>query len=150
MPQKTHLKEKHDHQTLRFPEGFLWGAATSAHQVEGNNIYNDWWEWEKHLSPHLRSGDACDEYNRYEADFDLAKDLNHNAHRLSIEWSRIEPEEGKFNQAEIEHYKQVLKALKERGISVMLTLWHFTLPLWLARKGGWENSHTPSLFERFI
>lgn len=150
MPQKTHLKEKHDHQTLKFPEGFLWGAATSSHQVEGNNIYNDWWEWEKKLPPHLRSGKACDQYNRYEQDFDLAKDLNHNAHRLSIEWSRIEPEEGKFNPAEIEHYRGVLKALRMRGMSVMLTLWHFTLPLWLAQKGGWENFKAPFYFERFV
>ncbi len=149
MPQK-HPKEKHDHQTLKFPDGFLWGAATSAHQVEGGNIYNDWWEWEQKRPPHLRSGKACNQYELYESDFDLAKDLNHNAHRLSIEWSRIEPVEGEFNPAEIEHYKMVLKALKVRKMTVMLTLWHFTLPLWVAEKGGWENSLTPELFERFV
>lgn len=143
MPQKTHLKEKHDHQTLKFPEGFLWGAATSAYQVEGNNVNADWEEFKS-------AGAACDQYNRYEADFDLAKDLNHNAHRLSIEWSRIEPNEGEFDTSEIEHYKGVLKALKDKGFTVMLTLWHFTLPKWVADIGGWENGKTPALFERFV
>lgn len=144
-------KERHDHKTLKFPPGFLWGAASSAHQVEGNNINNDWWEWEQqHQPPAKRSGLACDQYNLYEADFDLAKNLNHNAHRLSIEWSRIEPLENVFNEAEIKHYKRVLKALKDRGFTVMLTLWHFTLPLWVTKKGGWENRATVSYFERFV
>ncbi|MBU1000368.1 glycoside hydrolase family 1 protein [Patescibacteria group bacterium] len=144
-------KERHDHAILKFPEGFLWGTATSAHQVEGNNINNDWWEWEQtHQPPHLQSQAACDQYNRYDQDFELAKELNHNAHRLSIEWSRIEPKEGKFDAAEIEHYRKVLKALKDRGITVMLTLWHFTLPKWVADKGGWENGKTPEYFERFV
>ncbi len=144
-------KEKHDHETLKFPEGFLWGSATSAHQVEGNNINSDWWEWEQtHQPPEKRSDKACDQYNRFEQDFDLIKSLNHNAHRLSIEWSRIEPKEGQFDSAEIEHYKKVLKALKDRGITVMLTLWHFTLPKWVADKGGWENGETPGYFERFV
>ncbi len=145
-----HPSEIHDHETLKFPPGFLWGAATSAHQVEGNNIQNDWWEWEKHLPPHLRSGDACDQYNRYEQDFDLAKSLNHNAHRLSIEWSRIEPQEGQFNQQAIEHYIKVLKYLKSLNLTVMLTLWHFTLPQWVAERGGWENGKTPVLFAKFV
>lgn len=150
MPQNP-LQGHHDHETLKFPEGFLWGAATSAHQVEGNNINSDWWEWEqKHQPPALRSGPACDQYHLYEQDFDLIKQLNHNAHRLSIEWARIEPEEGKFNQDEIEHYKKVLKALKNQGVTVMLTLWHFTLPKWVADKGGWENGATPRYFERFV
>src|SRR3990172_11204066 len=108
-------KEKHDHGVLKFPQGFLWGAATSAHQVEGNNVNSDWWDWEqKHQPPSKRSGEACDQYNRFEQDFDLIKNLNHNSHRLSIEWSRIEPEDGQFNSTEIDHYKKVLKALKER------------------------------------
>lgn len=145
------LPEKHDHKTLKFPDGFLWGSATSAHQVEGGNIHNDWWEWEqKHQPPSKQSGRACDQYNRYEEDFDLAKNLNHNAHRLSIEWSRIEPQEGEFDISEINHYKKVLKALKDRGFTVMLTLWHFTLPKWVAGKGGWENGATVKYFERFV
>ncbi len=144
-------KEKHDHQTLKFPDGFLWGASTSAYQVEGNNINSDWWEWEqKNQPPHLRSSTACDQYNRYEQDFDLIKQLNHNSHRLSIEWSRIEPKEGEFDTHELEHYKSVLKALKNRNIKVMLTLWHFTLPIWVADIGGWENGKTVKLFERFV
>lgn len=136
-------KEKHDHKLLKFPNGFLWGSATSAYQVEGNNTNAD---WEKFKS----AGIACDQYNRYEEDFDLIKQLNHNAHRLSIEWSRIEPREGEFDTSQIEHYKKVLKALKDRKIKVMLTLWHFTLPNWLADKGGWENRKTPAYFERFV
>lgn len=150
IPQE-HPKEHHDHEILKFPQGFLWGAATSAHQVEGNNIHNDWWEWEqKHQPPEKRSGAACDQYNRFEQDFDLAKNLNHNAHRLSIEWSRIEPKEGEFNRSEIEHYIKVLKYLKKLNLTVMLTLWHFTLPKWVADKGGWENGETPGYFERFV
>lgn len=147
---KTHLKEAHDHATLKFPQGFLWGAATSAHQVEGNNIHNDWWEWEQNRPANLRSGEACDQYNRYEEDFDLAQSLNHNAHRLSIEWSRIEPQEGKFDQEAIDHYLLVLKYLKSLNFTVMLTLWHFTLPKWVADKGGWESGQTVKYFERFV
>lgn len=151
MPQKTPQEEHHEHGILKFPEGFLWGAATSAHQVEGANVNSDWWAWEqKHQPPHLHSGKACDQYHLYEQDFKLAKQLNHNAHRLSIEWSRIEPIEGQFNKEEIQHYVEVLKCLKSLNITVMLTLWHFTLPAWLADKGGWEHEKTPFYFERFV
>lgn len=150
MPKDT-PDAKHDHETIKFPEGFLWGAATSAYQVEGNNIHSDWWNWEQnHQPPHLRCGRACDQYNLYESDFDLAKQLNHNSHRLSIEWSRIEPREGEFDFTAIEHYKKVLKALKDRGFTVMLTLWHVTLPQWVADKGGWENKQTVGYFEKFV
>ena len=149
MPQEP--KEQHEHKTLKFPEGFLWGSSTSSYQVEGNNVNADWWDWEqKHQPPHLRSGDACDQYNRYESDFDLIKQLNQNSHRLSIEWSRIEPKQGEFDSYEIEHYKKVLKALKDRNIKVMLTLWHFTLPKWVADQGGWQSGKTVSYFERFV
>lgn len=142
---------QHDHVTIEFPKDFLWGAATSAHQVEGNNILNDWWEWEQRVQPFdLHSGQTADQYNRYEEDFTLAKELDHKAHRLSIEWSRIEPEEGKFSEQAIEHYKKVLKSLKDKGFTVMLTLHHFTNPLWLSKIGGWENLKTPFYFERFV
>ena len=142
---------KHDHATLEFPKGFLWGTGTSSYQVEGNNIHSDWWGWEQtHWPEEKRSGQACDQYNRYEEDFDLIKKLNQNTHRLSIEWSRIEPEEGVFDQKEIEHYIKELKALKSLGIKVMLTLHHFSNPLWLAQKGGWENFKAPYYFERFV
>ncbi len=144
-------KEKHDHSALIFPKDFLWGAATSAFQVEGNNTNADWWYWEQtHKPPEMRSGLAANQYELYESDFDLAKKLGHNSHRLSIEWSRIEPTEGQFNQVEIDHYKTVLKALKDRGFTVMLTLHHFTNPLWLAKKGGWESGKAAKYFERFV
>lgn len=141
MPQKT--AEKHDHGPIKFPEGFLWGAATSAYQVEGGNIHSDWEDFKS-------AGAACNQYNLYEQDFDLAKKLNHNAHRLSVEWSRIEPREGQFDEAEIEHYVKLLKLLKSLNMTVMLTLWHFTLPKWVADKGGWENRATIGYFERFV
>ena len=145
----------------KFPECFLWGAATSAHQVEGNN-HNDWTEWEKENAQRLSkesggkyppenyiSGKACDHYNRYEEDFDIAKSLSHNAHRFSIEWSRVEPEEGKFDSEVIEHYRDVIRALRERGIEPFVTLWHWTLPLWISKNGGWENRKTVRYFARY-
>ncbi len=142
---------KHDHKCLDFPKGFLWGAATSSFQVEGNNTNSDWWAWEQENQPvSKRSGKAADQYNLYEQDFDMASDLGHKAHRLSIEWSRIEPREGEFNQAEIDHYAKVLKALKARNLKVMLTLWHFSNPQWVTQKGGWENGETKGYFERFV
>lgn len=151
MPKNHIFPETHFHETLDFPKDFLWGAATSAHQVEGGNDKNDWWAWEKKVQPvDKQSGQAVEEYQRYEEDFDLAKNLGHNTHRLSVEWSRIEPEEGKFNQTEIDHYKKVLKALKDRQMTVMLTLWHFTIPLWLSNKGGWENGKSVDCFNRFV
>lgn len=140
MPQ-NHPTAKHDHTTLKFPEGFLWGTATSAYQVEGGSSNSDWGNL---------AGDACDQYNRYEEDFDLAKSLNQNAHRLSLEWSRIEPKEGEFDEEAIQHYVKVLKVLKSLNFTVMLTLWHFTLPKWVAEAGGWENGQTPKYFERFV
>ncbi|MBI2068828.1 MAG: glycoside hydrolase family 1 protein [Candidatus Yanofskybacteria bacterium] len=120
---------------MKFPVGFKWGSATSAHQIEGNN-YNDWSEWEKARPEEFRSGKACDSYNRYEEDFDIAKKLNQNIHRFSIEWSRIEPKEGRFDHEAMHHYVNVVKALRERGIEPMVTLWHFTNPVWFAEKGG--------------
>ncbi|MEY4723827.1 MAG: hypothetical protein RLZZ324_1340, partial [Candidatus Parcubacteria bacterium] len=142
----------HIHETRKFPDGFLWGSATSSHQVEGGND-NDWTDWEKvpgHVLDGTRSGIACDHYDRYEEDFDLAKSLGQNAHRLSIEWSRIEPEEGKFDMDDIVHYRRVLQALKDRGMKVMLTCWHFTLPKWFAAKGGWESADAVRVFERYV
>jgi len=151
MSSKLPPKPKHDHNPLDFPEGFLWGAATSSHQVEGNNTQNDWWAWENsHQPAEKRSAAADDQYHLFEEDFALIKSLGHNAHRLSIEWSRIEPEEGVFSAEAIAHYQQVLKSLKSKGIKVMLTLHHFTNPHWLAHIGGWENFKTPGLFERYV
>lgn len=142
---------KHNHSILKFPEHFLWGAATSAYQVEGGNIYSDWWDWEqKNQPPSHQSGQACDQYHLYEQDFELARSLGQNAHRLSIEWSRIEPKNGEFDHHEIEHYQKVLKSLKDKNFKVMLTLWHLTLPKWIADLGGWRNPQTVRYFERFV
>jgi len=158
---------------IQFPENFLWGSATSAHQVEGGNN-NQWTQWEKDNAQRLAleaktkwkpwqqeqfpemfekenyiSGLACDHYNRFEQDFDLVKELGQNAHRFSIEWSRIEPEEGKFDEKEIEHYRKVLLALRERGIEPFVTLWHWTNPLWLEKKGGVSAKCFAVYFEKY-
>lgn len=136
----------------RFPKDFLWGVAISGHQTEGNNINADWYHWEKKgkISDGSVSGQACDFYHRYQEDIDLAKKLNLNTFRLSIEWSRIEPKEGKFDEKEIEHYKNVLLYLKEKKFKIFLTLWHFTLPQWLAEIGGWENRQSIFYFCRYV
>ena len=136
--------------TLAFPSGFLWGAATASHQVEGGNRWNDWWEAESSgLLPH-RSGAACDHYRLYEDDFDLARDLGHNAHRFSIEWSRIEPEMGVWSDVAMEHYARVLQALRDRGIEPVVTLHHFTNPAWFARRGGWLSRDCEERFARYV
>ena len=135
---------------IEFPKDFYWGAATSAYQVEGNNVYSDWWEWEKRVGLQEASGEACRHYELYKCDFDLAKLLNHNAHRLSIEWSRIEPEEGKFSQKEIDHYINVILYLKTCNIEPVVTLHHFTNPLWFAKLGGWQNNKAASYFLRYV
>lgn len=130
---------------LKFPKGFYWGTATSAYQVEGG-IRNDWSE----LGGKYDAGLACDHYNRFEKDFDLAKKMNNNAHRFSISWARIEPEEGKFDQKEIEHYRKVIRALLKRGLEPFVTLYHWPLPVWLAKKGGWLNRKSSKYFEQFV
>jgi len=132
----------------RFPEGFYWGAATASYQVEGGIENTDWNKAAREGRVPV-CGRACDHYNRFEADFDLAKELGHNAHRFSVEWARIEPEEGKFDESEIEHYREVLKALRARNIEPFITLWHFTLPLWFSEKGGFERNDSPEIFARY-
>ena len=127
---------------LKFPKNFLWGFAVSSYQVEGGIENCDW-------SKDFPAGRACDYYNRYEKYFDLAKELNQTVHRFSLEWSRIEPEEGKFDRKEIEHYREILLALKERNIKSMVTLWHFTSPIWFAEKGGWQNKESANYFENY-
>lgn len=144
-----------------FPPGFLWGAATSAHQVEGDNRQSDWWLWEQNdvrldalrregkNAEDFVSGQACDHYHRFQEDFDLAGAGGHNAHRLSLEWARVEPEEGVFKKEEIAHYRGVLEALRQRGIKAFVTLWHFTNPLWFAEKGGWLKRKNVKYFIRY-
>jgi beta-glucosidase len=160
---------------LEFPKEFYWGAATSSHQVEGGN-YDDWTEWEmknakiKSQNAQLRSwpdyilnkypnplqeenyisGRACDHYHKFEEDFNVAQSLGHNAHRFSIEWSRIEPEEGKFNEKEIAHYQRVVNSLHQHGLEPFVTLWHWTIPVWFRDKGGWLNKDASKYFERYV
>jgi len=134
-----------------FPEGFLWGAATAAHQVEGNNLNSESWVLE-HLPETIYvepSGDACDHYHRYPEDIALLAELGFNAYRFSVEWARIEPEEGEFSYAELEHYRRVLAACHEHGIQPMVTLHHFTTPRWLMHHGGWLDDKTPERFARY-
>jgi len=131
-----------------FPKEFYWGSATASYQVEGGIENCDWAEAAREGRVPV-CGDACDHFHRYEEDFDLAKQLGHNAHRFSIEWARIEPEEGKFDEVAIEHYRNVIRALKARGLTPFVTLWHFTLPLWFMQKGGFESDESPQLFARY-
>ena len=136
-------------QTRRFPAEFLWGAATSSHQVEGNNCWSDWWEYEQSgRLPHV-SGEACRHYELYEQDFDMARSWGHNAHRFSIEWSRIEPSEGKWNREALEHYRAVIRALKKRGLEPVVTLHHFTNPAWFTHEGGWLRHDSATLFAHY-
>jgi beta-glucosidase len=137
---------------LEFPEGFLWGAATAAHQNEGNNDNNDFWAWEQtpgHVVDGTTSGLACDWWNRAEQDFDRAASLNLNSLRVSLEWSRIEPEPGRWDAGAIDRYREMLNALQDRDIAPMVTLHHFTNPLWLAEKGGWTNPDVIDHFSRY-
>ncbi|MFA4872358.1 MAG: glycoside hydrolase family 1 protein [Patescibacteria group bacterium] len=146
---------------ISFPHGFLWGTATAAHQVEGDNVHSDWWSWErsaqklealrqegKNADDYI-SGHACDHYHRFEEDINLIKLGGQNAHRLSLEWSRVEPEEGVWDEKEIEHYREVLEMLKQRGIKTFVTLWHFTNPQWFAEKGGWLKRRNVKYFVRY-
>jgi beta-glucosidase len=136
----------------RFPDSFLWGTATAAHQVEGGNHANDWWAWEQvpgHIKNNDRSDPACEHYQRFATDFDLLRSLNQNAHRLSVEWSRIEPAPGEFSSTALAHYRDVLQALRDRGMEPLVTLHHFTNPTWIAAAGGWEGPETAEYFARF-
>jgi len=144
------MSNSHHHHTHKFPKGFLWGTATSSHQVEGNNHLNDWWRSEEEGKLRHKSGRGIGHFHKYKEDFDLAKKMNTNAHRLSIEWSRIEPKCGEWSEDAIEHYRKVLASLKKRNIRVMLTLHHFTLPQWFADKGGFEKRKNIKYFSRYV
>lgn len=135
----------------RFPEGFFVGASTSAHQVEGNNIHSDYWEMEhlKHTNFNEPSQDAVDHYHRYEEDIQLLAKAGLNAYRFSIEWARIEPEEGQFDKKEIEHYRRMLQCCRNHGVEPIVTLMHFSSPTWLIKKGGWESEETIALFAKY-
>jgi len=166
---------KNENGIPRFPKRFLWGAATAAHQVEGGN-HNQWSVWElenakskaaqaEYIYDHYDSwsrvatqakkpsnyvsGKVGDHYNRYEEDFDLLESMHMNAYRFSVEWSRIEPQEGLWNAEAVMHYKDQIASLKKRGIEPMVTLFHFTLPVWFADKGGFAKRSNVKYFTRF-
>jgi beta-glucosidase len=137
---------------LAFPAGFLWGTATSAHQVEGGNSNSDWWEWELRPDTPCKepSGSAIEHYKRYGRDVALLAGLGFNTYRFSVEWSRIEPSEGTFDVTQLDHYRRVVAAVRKNGLIPMVTLNHFTLPIWVAKQGGWLSDRTPALFERYV
>lgn len=138
----------------RFPEGFLWGTATAAHQVEGQNENNNWYAWENEAN-RIHNGEkaelACDWWNgRWKEDLNNAAEAGQNAHRFSIEWSRIQPSANTWDEKAIEKYRAMIKGMLELGLKPMVTLHHFTDPLWIYRKGGWENPETPNHFATFV
>jgi len=133
------------------PAGFLWGSATSAYQSEGGNTNADAWLMEN-LQPSMfkeRSGDACDSYHRYAEDIALAARLGFNCYRMGIEWARIEPSEGHFSNAELDHYARMLEACRAAGLRPVVTFNHFTVPLWFAARGGFEAADSPGIFARY-
>ncbi len=134
-----------------FPEGFRWGTATAAHQIEGGNWNNDWWRWEHTPGSGCRepSGDACDSYHRWEEDADLVASFGLSHYRFSVEWARIEPEDGEWSQVELDHYRRVCDGLRERGVEPVVTLHHFTTPRWLADQGGWAEPATADRFAEY-
>lgn len=171
------MDQNNKHVQIPWPQGFVWGAATSAHQVEGGN-HNDWSEWEIANAQRLASesearfghwlpawekikqaaqnpqnyisGKAANHYELYEQDFDLLKDIGLNAYRFSIEWSRIEPEFGKFDSQALDHYQRVIEALRRRNIEPFVTLWHWTIPTWFRNLGGWHHPDASRYFADFV
>ena len=137
---------------------FLWGAATSAHQVEGNCTNNNWYQFESAVNerglPRIAHGQsaglACDHWERFADDIRLMKELSLNAYRLSVEWSKIEPREGVFDDDALDHYARVVDALVAQGITPMITLHHFTDPIWFSESGGFVREDAPQIFGRFV
>ena len=134
-----------------FPEGFVWGTATAAHQVDGASWNNDWWEWEHDpRSPCVESsGDACDHWHRYPDDIRMLAGLGFGSYRFSLEWSRIEPEEGEWSAVALDHYRRMCATCHEEGIRPVVTFHHFTTPRWAAAEGGWAEPKTADRFARF-
>ena len=136
--------------TYHFPKGFLWGTATASHQVEGNNTNNNWHAWEEAGHTVHKSGLAADWWGgRWREDFDRAAETGQNAHRFSLEWSRIQPTPDTWDEEAIEKYRLMLRGLRERNLTALVTLHHFTDPLWVTERGGWENPEIVGLFEKF-
>ena len=136
---------------MSLPKTFFVGASTAAHQVEGNNIHSDYWAQEhmEYTSFNEPSGEACDHYHRYAEDIKLMAKAGLNAYRFSIEWARVEPKPGEFDEAEIEHYRDVIRCCRENGIEPIVTMHHFTSPKWLIEQGGWENEATVEKFAAY-
>lgn len=137
---------------LQFPEGFLWGTASSAHQCEGGNLNNQWYRWEQQgrTLTGERSGVAANWWQQAERDFELAEQMENNALRLSLEWSRIEPEEGRWDESALERYRALLTDLRRRRMTPLVTLHHFTDPLWFSERGGFELEENIRYFVRFV
>lgn len=135
-----------------FPSDFRWGTATASFQVEGNNSNSDWWAWEENgrILHNQRSGLASDWWANAEQDLDIAAELSQNAHRLSLEWSRIEPQPSQFNQDAIDRYRDLLNAMHERGIEPMVTLHHFSNPIWLTEKKDFNSGIVVDYFKRYV
>lgn len=136
---------------MSFPVGFLWGSATAAHQIEGNNLASDFWALEHAANSRFAepSGDACDHYRLFRQDIALMAELGLNSFRFSIEWARVEPEDGFFSDSAIAHYREVLEACHAAGVAPVVTLHHFTSPKWLMKLGSWEYEQTPERFAAY-
>lgn len=134
-----------------WPSSFLWGTATAAHQIEGNNVNSDYWVLETVPATNFvdRSGDACDSWNRWREDVALVHALGLTTYRFSIEWARVEPEDGMISQAALDHYRRICIACREAGIEPIVTLHHFSSPRWFAALGGWEAAAAPAKFARY-
>jgi beta-glucosidase len=136
---------------MDFPKGFLWGAATSAYQVEGGNRFSDWWEFERRYDSPCedKCGDSTDHYHRYAADIAMLASFGLNTFRFGIEWARIEPEDGEISYAELQHYRRVLECCKANNVTPIVTFCHHTLPIWVSRKGGWIWKDAPKRFSQY-
>lgn len=147
----TNIDTDHSASVGSFPKGFLWGAASAAHQVEGNNLNSDMWLVERAQPTLYRepAGDACNSFEMWPADMDMAKALGLNTYRFSLEWARIEPEAGSFSTAMLNHYRAMVEGCRERGLTPVVTFCHFSMPRWFAARGGWTNPEAPELFARY-
>lgn len=139
--------------TLTFPPSFVFGTATAAHQVEGDNKNSDWWDFEQQpgrIHDGTTSGRACEHYSRFREDLDLITGIHNTAYRFSVEWAKIEPEPGQFDQSVLDHYREVIATCRAKGLEPLVTLYHFVLPRWFAQKGGWLNEDSVEAFTRYV
>ncbi|HLF03576.1 MAG TPA: family 1 glycosylhydrolase [Anaerolineales bacterium] len=142
-------------ESFSFPENFLWGTAVAGYQCEGNSTNADWWQWEQgagHIAEGHKSGRACDwwEGRRWQEDFDRAMNDGHTALRLSVEWSRVEPSPGRWDESALEHYREMVLGLRQRGLEPMVTLHHFANPVWVTEQSLWETGEAVTLFEKYV